>query len=445
MGKRDRSSMTDPFALEKSNRREKERVVATGSPPLVRANFSPVALNGLGDPGNAYVHSMGWFQNHLYISFTRYVYYGLRPYETGGFAVFPVNVPEPTKRLELVSQGRAQIWRFDPQCAKWENVHVSPLGMGSKGFDVARHVGFRDMAVFQGISDPKPALYTTSWSSYMGFGPFILRSTDGNSFDEVGGSDREYFGQQTLRALVVFKDRLFTIPAGRDSGVDGTHAFKVGVVLETRDPAQGGWRPVNEPFFGDPGNVMLFEMTTFNGFLYVGTMNPYEGFQLWKTDAEGEPPYRWERVLVKGAYRGNLNEGVCSLCAFKDSLFVGTGIYAGGYDRIYNVGPGAPELIRLHKDDSWDLITGETRETPDGLKVPVSGFGAGFNNPFVGYIWRMCEHDGWIYVSTLVWSSWVPFTDRKFWPKLALDLIDEYGEDRLMQKFGGFDLWRSKD
>ena len=30
--------------------------------------------------------------------------------------------------------------------------------------------------------------------------------------------------------------------------------------------------------------------------LYVGTLN-HDGFQLWRSTCEGEPPYRWERIL----------------------------------------------------------------------------------------------------------------------------------------------------
>lgn len=414
--------------------------------PLLEADFTPVARQGLGDPGNAYVHSMAWFRDHLYIGMNRYVYLAVRPYDLGReFEMFPVKVPDPTRRLELVSQGQAQIWRLDPQTFTWENIYVSPLCMGKKGFQVARHIGFRAMTVFQGSSDPEPALYTNSWGSHMGEGPFILRCFDGKHFEEVGVSDRQYFGTQTLRPLVAFKGRIYTAPAARESGTDGAHDYQGGVVLESRDPMRGGWIPVSEPHFGDLRNVMFFDMATFNGFLYVGTMNPYEGYQIWKTDAEGKPPYRWIRVISQGAYRGKLNEVAASFGAFKDSLYVGSAIYAGGYDRIYNVGPGCPELIRVYPDDSWDLIVGEPRLTPEGLKVPLSGLGPGFNNPFAGYIWRMCTHQGWLYASTLVWSPWLPFSRRKNWPEIAKRILHPARVEKLLRDFGGFDLWRTRD
>jgi len=410
--------------------------------PLSEKNFFPVALHGFGDPANAYAHSMAWFKDRLYVGLTRYAYHAMRPYDLeASFQIFPVKLREFNWDLDW----RAQIWRYDPEKVKWENIHISPMCMGSMGFEVPRHIGFRDMAVFKGKSDPAPVLYTVSWGSHMGLGPFILRCADGKIFEEVGISEREYFGSQTLRALVSFKDGLFTFPTGRDSGVDGYHEFKQGVVIESKDPAVGAWRPVSESLFGDPGNVMLFDMATFNGFLYVGTGNPYEGFQLWKTDAQGAPPYRWRKVLSHGAYRGNLNEGVCSLCVFKDSLYIGTGIHGGGFDRIYDVGPGAPEIIRLNKDDTWDLIMGEPRETPDGLKIPLSGLGAGFNNPFAGYLWRMCEHDGWLYAGTFVWSSFIPFSKLDQIPEKMKSMIESIPMEKFMEHFGGFDLWRTKN
>jgi SAM-dependent methyltransferase len=410
--------------------------------PLSKGNFIPLARNGFGDPANAYAHSMAWFNGKLYAGIARYCYHANRPYNLeDNFEVFPVKLREFNWELDW----RAQIWRYDPLTAAWDNVHISPMCMGSMGFEVPLQIGFRDMAVFQGKGDPAPALYTVSWGSHMGDGPFVLRSSDGEVFEEAAPSDRQYFGTQTLRALAVFKGRLFTIPTGRDSGVDGAHNFQAGVVLESNDPTHGGWKPVSEPFFGDPGNVMLFDMAPFNGFLYVGTMNPYEGFQVWKTDAEGSPPYKWQKVLSHGAYRGKLNEGVCSFCAFGDYLYMGTGIYAGGYDRIFDVGPGAPELIRLDKDDHWELIVGEPRQTPQGLQVPASGYGPGFNNPFVGYFWRMCAHDGWLYLGTLVWSPWIPFASQDAWPEQLKKMAEPIPLDKFLSDFGGFDLWRTKN
>ncbi len=409
-------------------------------PALTLHQFQPIALNGLDDPANAYVHAMCWFKGCLYIGVTRFVYHALRPYGVGDvFEMFPVQM----STMPWDNDNRAQIWRFDPLRATWECVHISPWCKGSRGFQVPRHIGFRDMAVFQGTSDPEPVLYVTSWGSHMGLGPFVLRSTDGNSFTEVETDDRDIFGTQTLRALYTYRNKLFTITTGRDSGIGGGQ--EKGIVLVNPDPAGQPWKAACTPGFGDPRNVSLFDMVEFNDHLYASSMNPYTGYEIWKTRAEGEPPYKWTRVISDGAYRGPHNEIAISLCVFKGALYVGSAIYAGGYDKIYNIGPGSPELIRIHPDDSWDLIVGKPRETPDGFKVPASGLGPGFNNPFVGYIWRLCVHEDWLYAGTCVWSSWLPYTKRSSWPEHLQSIFTGKVEDDFMNNFGGFDLWQSQD
>ena len=56
---------------------------------------------------------------------------------------------------------------------------------------------------------------------------------------------------------------------------------------------------------------------------------------------------------------------------FKDTLYVGTGFQSMGYDRTYDAGPAALELIRIHPDDSWELIVGNPRRTFEGMKFPL--------------------------------------------------------------------------
>jgi len=72
-------------------------------------------------------------------------------------------------------------------------------------------------------------------------------------------------------------------------------------------------------------------------------------------------------------------------------------VYGG---RLY-VGTDKPaEMIRINPDDTWDLIVGTPREAPDGWKEPLSGMGPGFDYWLNEHIWRMCEHEGRMYVGT---------------------------------------------
>ncbi|MEW6218670.1 MAG: class I SAM-dependent methyltransferase [Thermodesulfobacteriota bacterium] len=409
--------------------------------PLRRRHFAPVVVGGWGDAQNTYVHAMAWFQDHLYAGVTRNALNGVRPYpRSEAMAIYPVKVPDIQWDLDW----RAPIWRYAPAAGTWERVFVSPMAMGSRGFPVPRQWGYRNMAVFQGRSDPAPALYAVSWGSHMGPGPHVLRSLDGCQFDEVGDEALKRIGATTLRGLVSFKGRLFTSPAARCGGTDtGTH--DVPIILVSEDPACGAWHQACPPCFGDPNNIAVSVMAANGHYLYAGTMNPVAGYQIWRTAAEGPPPYRWEPVIIRGAFRGNLNEAAATLCPFRGSLYVGSGIYNLGFDRIHGVGPGMPELIRIHPDGSWELVAGEPRNTPQGVKTPLSGMGAGFNNPFVGYIWSMCEHQGCLYLGTANWSSWLLFTRDEIWDEHIARHLPSVDRDALLAHFGGFELWRSPD
>jgi ubiquinone/menaquinone biosynthesis C-methylase UbiE len=217
------------------------------------------------------------------------------------------------------------------------------------------------------------------------------------------------------------------------------------VILTTADPTQGGWELACEPHFGDPSNLSVFQMVEFNGFLYVGTMNVSQGFQIWKTDAEGVPPFKWKKVVEKGAYRGKLNQGAITMQPFGKYLYIGTGIQEGGYDRYNNVGPGAAEIIRIGPDDTWDLVVGEPRLTPQGLKMPISGLDSGFGKPFAGYLWSMCVHEGWLYAGTFDWLMAVRYGNTDRWPEYVRRMLDPKQLESLIKRFGGFDLWRTRD
>jgi hypothetical protein len=186
-------------------------------------------------------------------------------------------------------------------------------------------------------------------------------------------------------------------------------------------------------------------MVAFNGFLYAGTLNPKNGYEIWKTRGDGSPPYRWTRIISHGAHRGNLNEAAVSMCVFDNALYVGSGIQNGGYDLAHSIGPAAAELICIYPDDSWDLIVGEPRSTPNGFKHPLSGFGPGFDNIANGYFWRMAEFDGFLYLGTFNWTVLLPYVKPSQPSDKGVRFAHWMGIDNLVQFDGGFDLFRSQD
>jgi SAM-dependent methyltransferase len=418
---------------------------ASGRPVgLRRKNFNCLASMGLGDPRNSYAHSMAWFLDHLYVGTTRNIFQlvNIAPDpSTDAFHLWPVPVP---KGLDATGIDQCcQIWRYSPRVNCWERVFQSPrIASMDGGAQVWRDFGYRSMVVEQTRSDRGPALYVTTTSSSKAPGALILRSVDGRSFEQVTEQGLGDTSISSFRALVGFKGRLFVSPTGRGRQWAFTGAP---VVFESADPSSRTWDPVSDPGFGDLSNGGVFEMAVFNDHLYAGVANPITGLQIWKSAIKGKPPYAWKKVLTHGGWRGKLNQAVMSMLVFKGWLYVGTGIRRGGFDREYRTGPAAGELIRIGPDDSWELVVGAARRTPEGDREPLSGMGPGFNNPFNGYIWSMAEYAGNLYVGTYDSSVFLWWVDPNRVPRGAHPQIRRMGIDRIVNSEAGFDLWRSPD
>lgn len=408
------------------------------SPGVSSRDFKLIAQGGFGDGLNAYAHSMAWFKGHLYVSTMRGNFPLMKARLPIALDPWPVECPENPFDLDL----HAEIWRYSPPDDHWEKVHKAPSIIGTHGKPIPRELGCRGMLVYQADPNDEPVLFVSTWSPAKGPGPVLLRSVDGLTF--VPSCEPGLIGLPvtTIRTMAQFKGRLYTTPAGSRGGNPNVSAHSI--VYESRDPAQGRWEPVSDFGFGDPANKTVFEMAAFGEHLYVGTFN-LEGFQVWRTTAEGEAPYRWEKIIERGAYRGAFNQCVLSMYPFKGALYVGSGIQGGGIDRQNKIGPAPPELIRIFPNGDWDLLVGEARETPNGFKKPLSGYLPGFDNFFNGYFWRMCEHEGWLYQSTFDWSWALGYAQRASWPESFIDLVNRLGEQFLLDSQSGFDLYRSFD
>ncbi len=411
-------------------------------------SFRKVAPNGLGDPYNCYPHSMAWFQDHLYVGTTRAnlasrakQIQSNTPEKIG--KVWPVRIPKSAFDSPL----RAEIWRYSPAADEWHKLYTAPMAKGIDGFEVPISVGFRCMALFQGPGDSAPALYAPTWASHQTPATIMLKTSDGVNFTEVSepGLGITQNTPRSLRGIFSFKGRLFTSPVVGQKRLEPNIAGEA-VVYVSADPDHGAWQFACETSFGDPNNVSVFHMAASDKYIYAGTLNIYEGFQVWKTDAEGEPPFAWEKVVSQGAYRGKLNQMGMTLVHFNGSIYVGSAIQNCSWDHDYKVGPAAPEVIRINPDDSGDLIMCEPRMTPDGLKIPLSGLGPGFNNPFAGYIWSMCVHEGWLYVGNAVWANFLRYSDRlDKLPKILRIIQNRDSLEKILEDFGGCDLWRTRD
>lgn len=383
-------------------------------------NFRTIAQRGLGKEACTLAHALIWYNDWLYLGATT-------PRGSSAEDAARILRYKPSEDLwETVfeSAGRAT----DPDAVARHNARTAEYGIKTTPESLADAFGVRSFVTFQGKSDPHPCLYAGTMSV---FGGEILRSEDGLEFDAVVSAGLHDDTILSFRGLTSFKGRLFTAPAGTTSPEWADLNFAPeAMVYCSDDPAAGpdSWQAACTPAFDDPTNEAVFALGAAHGYLYAGTASAKRGFQLWRTDGEGDAPFKWERVMIDGAGRFNHNHSVATLQEFNGDMYVGGGIPGLGEDRENDVGPAAAELLVIRQDGSWDIVFGEPRCTPEGLKIPLSAMGPGCDDPYNSVIWSMEEHDGALYVGT---HHWGPFDYA----------LNARGEPLR----GGYQVWRSAD
>lgn len=424
---------------------------------LTEKEFRLIGSQGFGDRDNSYPWAMAWFKGKLYIGTNHNFLCLTRSIRDTGDAGVNPEVPNDCDPNFYANDFRGRIYTYDPITQVIELVYISPtvnvLASDGSRVDVPVDLGYRTMIAFTD-PDGTQALYTGSFisSEIPGSPPRILRSVDGRHWAPLPGTVSNNTTYTSYRSLTAFRGKMYILAIGR--ALDRT------ALLESSNPATGEFQVVSPPFFGDPANSGAFELEVFKGYLYVGTATASDGYQLLKTQAAGPPPYVFQKVLVRGAYRGSANQNVVSLAAFKDYLYVGSGINFVGLDYFPDVNPAPAELIRVDASDRWEIVCGDARNTPVGPKESITGMNAGCGNFFSGYIWRMAEHEGVLYMSTFDLSAFTQFFtnvtidqiknagvfDR--YPNL-LPLVENRNPDEIGDIIaaieGGFDLWGTTD
>ena len=168
------------------------------------------------------------------------------------------------------------------------------------------------------------------------------------------------------------------------------------VVIVAADAPQI-WRDLPDlPFSGDgAGEADALFATENRLWLAVrGSWAGAEGFALWSLDLTAEPQV-WDLQLHCGAGRSAMNFRISSLCGLDDGSALLATLPAlapplSGLDH-----PGS-ELIVLPPDGGWDLVIGEARFSPEGLKIPFSLIGEGFESPDSSWITALAVSGGTI-------------------------------------------------
>ncbi len=276
----------------------------------------------------------------------------------------------------------------------------------------------------------------------------ILRSEDGTSFSDCGppGLGLGDVDIAAVRCLFELGGWLYTTPIGLNKarGWADDNITDLAVVLRTRDPASGDWQIVSEPSFGDHRNDSINELCAFGDRLYAATYNRTTGFQLWRSGDLSAASPEWVKILDKGAWRGMANPMPTSMKVFDGALYVGTGVQRQPGRGLDAHGPFAPELLRVHEDDTWEVVAGQPRLTPHGLKSPASKQGPGFDDPFVQAFWRLEVHENVLYVGGSDWRFWPTYLGRPARPRgdissVHLDWLQELSSEWR----GDYTIWKS--
>jgi pimeloyl-ACP methyl ester carboxylesterase len=404
--------------------------------------LTKIASNGLGDPANTFMWSMAWFKGQLYVGTGREVQcISVRTADLLGSGTLYDSAVASGQCPPLTTLHRslaAEIWRYTPSTGEWERVFKSPetLFAGTDALGdiyTARDVGFRGMTVitnnegveelwvggvnsgtifehlpeFAGGFPPPRLLYTTNGTDWNA-APQTPGTFLGDIANPLPGSARK---QRSFRALTFYNGKLFATVADYRG---------VGFIIASDDPKAGdnAWflaSPIPEQF-------PVWNITVFNNFLYVTTGDKElanTGYGLFKTDASGTPPYTYNYIVIRGGYnpdgRTRSPNGL-SFAEFNGELYMGTN--------------RPTELIRVRPDDTWDLLIGEPRMTPQGFKAPLTGLGVGFGSWFNGHFWRMTVHNGQLYLGTWDW---------------AIGLRTLGPLDKMFGSQFGFDLFRTSD
>ncbi len=322
--------------------------------------FSPLALDGLGDPQNIWVIRMQSFADKLYLSTWSYVDFG-----------------DPYNGFDLIAYDGSE---FEP---------ITTDGFGVESLTCGTSMAVHQGALFVGA-------YNQASFDFLG-GPMVWRSTNGLA-DGAPGSDWAQVNDEGFEddrntdatSMASYGSGLFVgTETGRrkgkeplgDSTNSGTRIYRTagsGVEIPFDD-----WTQSNANGFGDPYNSNTLSMAAMGGALYAATTNdcgnPYPdedcgdnpgGGTLWRT-FDGQ---NWENVSGRG-FGDPYNSGVTIIGELDGVLFVATANGVSG-------------------SEIWASETGNV-----GSWVHVGS--QQFNDKNNAYVWGSTVFEGELYFGTV--------------------------------------------
>ncbi|MEM9002911.1 MAG: hypothetical protein AAGE59_05205 [Cyanobacteria bacterium P01_F01_bin.86] len=240
----------------------------------------------------------------------------------------------------------------------------------------------------------------------------LLCSENGNDFRSVEVAPAYIGALFSSHKFLAFQDYLYTLPPVSSSQ---TFQEENHIAIQVYAPEEvPQWRATHPLDFGDQSNLAVSELVVFKNSLYAATLNTEKGFQVWGLENSDSRALNWQPILIDGAYRYALNQQVTKMLPFKGELYIASGLQLKkGKEHENKSYPAGFEILRIYPDGDWDIIIGNPKFTQDGLKVPLSAQGSGFNDPYSCFIECFDTAQGYLYLGT--------------------------------QSLEGFQLWRSQD
>lgn len=328
---------------------------------------------------NNYAWSMAELGDYIYVGTGRNI-------ASSAVKLLSQSASSPLLIRSSITDNTAEIWRYKKDGSlPWERVY--------KSLESDMINGFRFMIAHKSKNSTK-ALYAASFG-LSNSGMVILKSTDGSNWTKItnnleGGSSR---------SMVSFNGKLYV-----SSISDGTFGGKKPLLYSSEDPeffdlelvidvTDKNYIKEKNPTSG------ISDMAVFNNKLYVTTSGE-EGMEVWRTNSSDVKMNEWTLVVDKG-FGDAMNANSISIGSFKNHLYVASVKKIP----LALIIPMGSELIRIDKNDNWQLIVGgkplkPTNPTTGKRTKSLSGYEAGFSNPFNVYIWQLKWYNDVLLAST---------------------------------------------
>jgi len=348
------------------------------------SEISQVNDPGFGNFANKYALSMASFKGYVYVG-------------TLNAPNFPDDLI-PWFMGEQVATEGAQVWRgLGSEDDEWSKVFDFGdfIADGSESlFSVSTAIdnfGIRKMLVVDEF------LYFVTANAVDGVGVW---KTDGVNWDPVNEPGFGSSDNVSGRSMVVCGGYLYV---GVENRATGAQIFRRRLEPGGQgDLSEDDWESVVDDGFGNSNNLFVSDLAVFEGEMYAGTINAFEGMELWKTaTCDEDVP---ESVVFENEISGGYPSADVSLVTNSGALTIET-IDTGKGPRMMFLG-----TVNLFFGASLFV---KTSDRPDW--TPVFLFGDG--NLSLSYVWSMEYYKGRLYIGTFDRSN-LP----SLLPQLTFDL-----------------------